>query len=84
MTWLLPMFMRVEVAWVPAVWLPLFLLWPLVFSVFVLGFVLALVVPGPTARMFEALRTAWRVLSALRGARLEGSAANARYSFTVH
>jgi hypothetical protein len=84
MTWLLPMFMRVKLAWVPALWLPLFLLWPVVFSVFVLGFVLALVVPGPTARMFDAPRTAWRMLCGLRGARVEGRAANARYSFSVH
>lgn len=84
MTWLLPMFMRVKLAWAPALWLPLFLLWPVVFSVFVLGSVLALVVPGPAARMFDALRTVWHVLCALRGTRVEVRAAGTQYIFSLH
>lgn len=68
----------------PPLWLPLFLLWPLVFAIFVLGFVLALVVPGPSAGMYRSLVAAYRLLCALRGFRAEVRVEQSLYAFSLH
>lgn len=68
----------------PPLWLPLFLLWPLVFSIFLLGFVLALAVPGPSAGAYRALFAAYRMLCALRGFRAEFRVERSLYAFSLH
>jgi hypothetical protein len=80
----LPALARVELPYGPSLLLPLFVLWPLVFAIFVLGFVLALVVPGSVARTYRSLFAAYRMLCALRGLRAEVRAEGARYAFSIH
>ena len=93
MNWLLPTWMRIRVfTRLPALWLPLFLLWPL--WLFALGFCFgALFVIGvsfgrlPVATSLRgALECTWLVhglVCALRGASCDVSAAGHEMSFSI-
>jgi hypothetical protein len=80
----MPALARIELPHGPALWLPVFLLWPMVFAIFLCGFVLALVVPGPVARSYRSLFAAYRVLCALRGLRAEVRAEGAHFALSIH
>jgi hypothetical protein len=81
----LPALARVEfLPFGPPLWLPLFLLWPLVFAIFLFGFVLSLVVPGPSTGTYRALVAAYRMLCALRGFHAEVRVERSLYALSLH
>lgn len=85
MSWLLPSFVRLKLPRAPTLWLPMFLLlWPLVFLVFLLGLLFTLFMVGPRARALELLASAWRVLCALRGTRVDVQQHSIRYELSFH
>jgi len=66
----LPVLARLRVSPLPALWLPLFLLWPLIALCFALLLPAALLWPAPRAKTLAALAEAFHVLCALRGTRI--------------
>ena len=88
MTWL-PSFLRLRIPRWPTLWLPLFLLWPLVFLMFVMLGVLVLVLemrPGQRRRgaVFASLGGLWRLLCATRGVTVDVTAANSRVLVSIY
>jgi hypothetical protein len=68
MTWmLLPLAVRIKTPGWPALWLPVFLLWPFVFAVFCLALPLCVLVPAPSRAVFTLLVASYRMLCALHG-----------------
>jgi hypothetical protein len=77
----LPLLARLRVPHLPALWLPLFLLWPLLAACFALLVPLALLWPAPRGRTLAALGESFRLLCALRGTQI--SVKNAESDFDV-
>lgn len=72
MTWLvMPVALRVKRGGWPALWLPLVLLWPLVFAAFCIALPLSTIWPPRRGSVFAALSAAYRTLCALHGAVFE-------------
>ena len=77
----LPLFARLRLPHLPALWLPLFLLWPLIALCFALLLPLALLWPAPRGRTLAALGETFLVLCALRGTQI--TVKNAESDFDV-
>jgi hypothetical protein len=74
MIWpLLPMAVRVKRSGLPAIWLPLILLWPVIIALFCLALPLCVLVPAPRRSVFAVLVTTYRMLCALHGTDVEVS-----------
>jgi hypothetical protein len=86
MTWrLLPWAVRVKCTGWPALWLPLFVLWPLIFAVFCLLLPVCLVLPGRARSALGALRASYDVLCAIHGAEVEvGTTPHGSWRFSLH
>lgn len=68
MSWaLLPLAARVQTPGWPALWLPVFLLWPVIIAVFCLALPLCVLVPAPRRSVFTALVATYHMLCALHG-----------------
>lgn len=70
MSGVLPVLARLRVQPLPALWLPLVLLWPLIALCFALLVPAALLWPAPRARSLAALAESFHVLCALRGTQI--------------
>jgi hypothetical protein len=68
---ILPLAVRVQKRGWPAIWLPLFLLWPLVIVLFCLALPLSLLSPAPGRAVLAVLIASYRVLCALHGTQVE-------------
>jgi len=72
MTWhLLPLAVRVKRGGWPAIWLPLIVLWPVLFVLLGLLVPLCLVLPGRARAALAALAASYRVLCATHGTEFE-------------
>ena len=86
MSWhFLPLAARVKCAGWPAIWLPLVLLWPLIFLALFMGILLCAFVPTSRGSAVETARAAYRVLCALRGTSVEfGDGPRSTWTFTLY
>jgi hypothetical protein len=84
MRWLLPALLRVRVGSMTTLWLPLFLLWPLVLAVFSIGLVVTVCAPGPRLRHWACLTSAWQLLCATRGSHVDVCSPGARVLVSIH
>jgi hypothetical protein len=82
--WVLPTLLRVRMGDALTLWLPLFLLWPLVLALFSLLLLVAVLAPGPKGRALACWATAWQLLCATRGTHVDVRAPNARVLVSVH
>lgn len=88
MNWLMPAFARLRLPQLPALWLPVFLLWPLLALFFALAF--ALVVPlarllnAPPRQAVHAVLETFYMLCALRGTRISVSNADADFDVSFY
>jgi len=84
----LPGLLRVRVRRWPALWLPLFLLWPLVLVLFVVlwALVFALEQRSPQRRssVFACLAGVWRLLCATRGTSVDVEVASRRLCVSIY
>jgi hypothetical protein len=71
-----PLAARVKRTDWPALWLPLFLLWPAIFALFCLALPLCLIVRAPRGSLLAALGATYDLLCALHGTDLELSASD--------
>ena len=72
MSWpVLPVAARVQRGSWPAVWLPLFVLWPLIIAVFALALTLSVFAPAPRRAVLATLLASYDVLCALHGTTVE-------------
>ena len=87
MTWL-PSILRLRLPHFPTLWLPLFLLWPLILVLFVLLGVALLVLErraGPRHRsVFACLAGLWQLLCATRGMSVDVAAAETRVLVSIY
>jgi hypothetical protein len=68
MNWmLLPLAVRIKTPGWPALWLPVFWLWPVVIAVFCLLLPLCVLLPAPSRAVFALLASSYRMLCALHG-----------------
>ena len=78
MSWL-PALLRLRLPRWPTLWLPLFLLWPLILLVFVVLAVALSVLEARAGKrrtsVFESVVSLWQLLCALRGTRVDVEAA---------
>jgi len=70
MSGVLPVFVRLRLPHLPALWLPFFVLWPLIALAFALLVPVALLWPAPRGKALAALGYSFHVLCALRGTRV--------------
>ena len=72
MSWpVLPVAARIRHNGWPTIWLPLFLLWPLIIALFILALPICLVVPAPRRAVFATLAASYRLLCAVHGTQVE-------------
>jgi hypothetical protein len=72
MSWpILPIAARVRRDGWPAIWLPLFVLWPLIIALFALTLPICLIVPAPRRALLATLVASYELLCALHGTELE-------------
>jgi hypothetical protein len=67
----LPIAARVKKRGLPAIWLPLFLFWPLIIALLCLALPLCALLPAPRKHAFALLGTSYEMLCALRGTQVE-------------
>lgn len=84
-----PSIVRLRVRSWPTLWLPLFLLWPLLFvllwPLFAIGLIaLFWIKPAKFAGIGACLAQLWRVVCALRGTDVDLEVADIRAKFTVY
>jgi ABC-type spermidine/putrescine transport system permease subunit I len=84
----LPSMLRLRVPRLPTLWLPLFLLWPLVLLLFVLLFVAGFALESRSQRrrssVFECLAGVWQLLCATRGTTIDVEAATTRVCVSIY
>jgi hypothetical protein len=86
MKWSIPPFvLRVRRSGWPAIWLPLVLLWPLVFLAFCVALPVCLVSTSPNGSPLHTLIAAYRTICAVHGTKLElSSTQHGRWSFALY
>ncbi len=86
MTWhILPVVMRVERGGWPPFWLPLILLWPLLFIVFCLALPVCVLLPSRRASAFATVLATYHTLCALHGSEFElSSPEHGRWKFSLY
>ena len=88
MSWLMPAFARLRIPRLPALWLPVFLLWPLLALCFALAFALAVplarVLKAPPRQVLYALLQTFQMLCALRGTQISVSNPDAHFDVSFH
>jgi hypothetical protein len=81
----LPWVVRVKRGGWPAIWLPLFVLWPIILVVFGLLLPLCLLLPGRARAALAALAASYRVLCATHGAEFElGDPSQGSWTFSLY
>ena len=88
MSWLLPVFARLRLPRLPALWLPVFVLWPLLAMCFALCFALvvplALLVRAPPRQALLVVVETFHMLCALRGTRISVTDAQADFDVSIY
>lgn len=83
-----PAVLGLRVKRAPTLWLPLFLLWPLLLLALLLLFVAALLLargaPNPAGRAAACTHSLWRTLCAARGTRVDVDAATPLFHVSIH
>lgn len=85
MTWqILPVALRVKRGGWPPIWLPLVLLWPILFLVFCLALPLCAALPSRRGGTFETVAATYHLMCALHGTELVLiSSANDSWAFSL-
>ena len=81
---LLPIAVRVKRRGRPGIWVPLFLLWPLIIAVFCLALPLCAIWPAPRRSALAALGATYQLLCALHGTHVEVTGSDGDWNISLY